>query len=55
MYKQLLNLLKIKSLFSLVAMLILTVGFINDKFSGEFVAGIISMIVTSYFKKGDNE
>ena len=53
MKKILENLLKIKSLFSILAMIILLLGFINDKFTGEFVAGIITMIVTSYFKKED--
>lgn len=49
------NLLKIKSLFSLTTMFLLIYGTLTEKLPSEFTITIISLIVGSYFKKGDNE
>lgn len=49
--KELKNLLKIKSLFSITVMFLLVYGTITETLQSELVASVITAVITYYFTK----
>lgn len=55
MKKSLINLLKVKSLMTMLVMVVFVVLALTNKMSDELVASVITAVITYYFTKKDKD